>query len=202
MGSHHKDTPEHKDIFGFHKMLYLSHILLIAAGLGLAAAAPREHGHGSRHHGSKCRTECHDVYEDEYEERETTECVTKWVPECKTEYEKQCRPTTKEVCEQVYEQKCSKVWKEVCEQKWEGEGDYMEWVEDRDNCKEVWEEECVDEPREKCHKVPDEVCSKEKVEKCTKTVYTPNNPGCGQQGDRLSRRCPAEPRILISSRAP
>merc|ERR1712110_778324 len=157
MGSDLKDPPEHRDILRFDKMLYLSHIILIAAGLGLAAAAPRKHGHGSRHHGSKCRTEYHDVYEDEYKERETTECVTKWVPEGKTENEKQCRPTTKEVCETVYEQKCTDVRKEVCEQKWEGEGDYMEWVE-----------ECVEEPREKCHQVPDEVCSKEKVEKCTK----------------------------------
>merc|ERR1711860_109556 len=101
------------------------------AGLGLAAAAPRKHGHGSRHHGSKCRTEFHDVYENEYEERETTECVTKWVPECKTEYEEVCRPTTKEVCETVDEKR-------------EGEGAYMEWVEDVDSCKVVWEEECVD----------------------------------------------------------
>ena len=37
------------------------------------------------------------MYENEYEERETTECVTKWVPECKTVYEEQCRPTTKKV---------------------------------------------------------------------------------------------------------
>ena len=78
-------------------MLYLSHIVLIAAGLGLASAAPRKHGHGSRHYGSECKTEYHDVYENEYEERETTECVTKWVPECKTVYEEVCRPTTKKV---------------------------------------------------------------------------------------------------------
>ena len=78
-------------------MLYISHIILIAAGLGLAAAAPRKHGHRSRHYGSECRTEYHDVFENEHEEIETTECVTKWVPECKTEYEKQCRPTTKKV---------------------------------------------------------------------------------------------------------
>ena len=83
--------------FGFHKMLHLSHIILIAAGLGQAAAAPRKHGHRSRHYGSECRTEYHDVYENEYEERETTECVTKWVPECKTEYEEVCRPKTKKV---------------------------------------------------------------------------------------------------------
>ena len=68
-------------------MLHLSHILLIAAGLGLAAAAPRKHGHRSQNYGSKCRTEYHDVYENEHKEIETTECVTKWVPECKTEYE-------------------------------------------------------------------------------------------------------------------
>ena len=47
--------------------------------------------------GSKWRRRKRRTGETEDEERETQECVTKWVPECKTEYEEQCRPTTKKV---------------------------------------------------------------------------------------------------------
>ena len=77
-------------------MLLLSHIV-IAAGLGLAAGAPSKSYHGSSHHKVKCRTEYTTVYETEHKDIETTECVTKWVPECKVTTEKKCRPITREV---------------------------------------------------------------------------------------------------------
>ena len=72
----------------------LPHLLL--ACVGLAAAAPRGTVQDS-HQGVQCRTEYITVWDTEYEERETQECVTKWVPECKTVSERRCRPTTREV---------------------------------------------------------------------------------------------------------
>ena len=64
--------------------------ILIAAGLGLGAGAPRKY-----YHGSQCRTEYTTVWETKYVE--SGECVTKWVPECKVVSEEHCRPTTREV---------------------------------------------------------------------------------------------------------
>ena len=77
-------------------MLYLTNIL-IATGLGLAAGAPSKSYHGSSHHKVKCRTEYTTVYETEHKDIETTECVTKWVPECKIVFQMQCKPTSREV---------------------------------------------------------------------------------------------------------
>ena len=79
-------------------MLNLSYMLLLAC-LGLAAAAPRGTVE-ERQHGVHCRTEYITVWDTEYEERETRECVTKWVPECKTVYEHEggtCKPKTRKV---------------------------------------------------------------------------------------------------------
>ena len=75
-------------------MPHLKYLLL--ACLGLAAAAPR----GTvkeRQHGVQCRTEYITVWDTEYEERETQECVTKWVPECTVVSERKCEPTTRNV---------------------------------------------------------------------------------------------------------
>ena len=76
------------------KMPHLSYLLL--ACLGLAAAAPRGTVQ-ERQQGVHCRTEYITVWDTEYEERETEECVTKWVPECKTVTERKCEPTTRNV---------------------------------------------------------------------------------------------------------
>ena len=75
-------------------MLILSHILI--AGLGLALGATSKSYHGS-YQGPECRTEYTTVWETEYEEIETHECVTKWVPECVEVSEKQCETKTREV---------------------------------------------------------------------------------------------------------
>ena len=58
-----------------------------------AAAAPVQ----DMQQGVECSVEYITVWDTEYEERETQECVTKWVPECKTVSERRCRPTTREV---------------------------------------------------------------------------------------------------------
>ena len=92
--SYHKIHQKSKEqMFNFSEMLYFSPFLVIV-GLGLAAGAPAER---PSYPSVKCRTEYTTVWETEYEERETQECDTKWVPECKMVSEKQCKPTSREV---------------------------------------------------------------------------------------------------------
>lgn len=76
-------------------MLVLPH-LLIAAGLGLTAGAPRK-SHHSSHQGPNCITVYIIVWETEYQEVDTYQCVTTWLPECGYVSEEECRPTTREV---------------------------------------------------------------------------------------------------------
>ena len=80
-------------MFYFYEMLHFSPLLVIAS-LGLAAGAPAER---PSYPSVKCRTEYTTVWETEYEERETKECVTKWVPDCKMVFQMNCKPTTREV---------------------------------------------------------------------------------------------------------
>ena len=72
-------------------MLELLHLLFLAS-VGLSAAASR----GTIQE-EQCMTEYTTVWDTEYVERETQECVTKYVPECKTVFERQCQPTTRQV---------------------------------------------------------------------------------------------------------
>ena len=72
-------------------MLHICHLLLTC--LGLTAAAPVQ----DRQQGVECSVEYITVWDTEYEERETQDCVTKWVPECKRVSERRCEPTTREV---------------------------------------------------------------------------------------------------------
>ena len=60
---------------------------------GLAAGAPQ----GQSYLSVDCKTEYITVWETEYEERETKECVTKWVPDCKMVFNMQCKPSFREV---------------------------------------------------------------------------------------------------------
>ena len=77
-------------------MLPLSYILIAAGIISLAAGAPSKSYHSSSHK-PKCRTAYAIVYETEYEEIETHECVTKWVPECVEVSENKCETKTREV---------------------------------------------------------------------------------------------------------
>merc|ERR1711971_31122 len=141
-------TERHRYILSY-KMPHLSYLLLTC--LGLTIAAPRGPGQ-DRQQGVHCRTEYITVWDTEYEERETQECVTKWVPERKTVSERRCEPTSREVCEKVHKKRCRTVWKESCEEEyrteyvtvyetectttnskeceymWEGKGENMKWV--------------------------------------------------------------------------
>ena len=103
-------------------MLHLSYCV-IAAGLGLTAGAPKITVH-DHHQGPQCRNEYITVWETEYEERETHECVTKWVPECKTEYETFIETECSNCDYETFiKTECSN-----CEYRWEAEGNNMEWV--------------------------------------------------------------------------
>merc|ERR1711902_307226 len=140
-----------------YKMLHLFHLPL--AFVALAAAAPSSKYHG---HGIQCRTEYTTLWDTEYEDIETHECVTKWVPVCKTYTETECSTENKKVCEKT----------------WEGEGENMKWVDipgtceyqPRDECKDVTKEQCTKNAKKMCEnkhkripvrvskKVPKKVC--------------------------------------------
>merc|ERR1711902_205336 len=134
MGSHHKDHPKHQDIetFYLNKMLHLCHLLL--ACVALAAAAPSSKYHG---HGIQCRTEYTTLWDTEYEDIETHECVTKWVPVCKTYTETECSTENRKVCEKT----------------WEGEGENLKWVDIPGTCEY--------QPHDECKKVPKKVCDED-----------------------------------------
>merc|ERR1712193_262291 len=131
--------PKHKDIetFYLNKMLYLFNLLL--ACVTLAAAAPSSNYHG---HQIQCRTEYITLSTTEYEDIETHECVTKWVPVCKTYTETECSTENRKVCEKT----------------WEGEGDNMKWVNIPGTCKSYPHDECKDVTKEHCTKNAKKMC--------------------------------------------
>merc|ERR1711923_566226 len=120
-----------------YKMLYLCHLLL--ACVALAAAAPSSKYHG---HGIQCRTEYTTLWDTEYEDNETHECVTKWVPVCKT----------------YTETECSTEKRRVCEKTWEGEGENMKWVDIPGTCEYQPHDECKDVTKEQCTKNAKKMC--------------------------------------------
>merc|ERR1712227_566202 len=131
MGSHHKDHPKHKDIdtFYLNKMLHLCHSLLACVALATTAPSSKYHGHEIQ-----CRTEYITLSTTEYEDIETHECVTKWVPVCKTYAETECSTENRKVCEKT----------------WEGEGDKMKWVNIPGTCKSYPHDECKEVTKKVC----------------------------------------------------
>merc|ERR1711971_478514 len=163
-------TERHRYIL-FYKMPHLSYLLLTC--LGLTTAAPRGTGQ-DRQQGVHCRTEYITVWDTEYEERETEECITKWVPECKTVTKRKCEPTTRTVCEKEYrteyvtvtETECTTKNSKDCKYTWEGKGDNMKWViipgsceiQPHDKCKDVTKQVPLQVPHEVCREVEEEEC--------------------------------------------
>merc|ERR1711988_20621 len=137
MGSHHKHHPKHKYIDTTYKMLHLCHFLL--ACVALAAAAPSSKYHG---HGIQCRTEYTTLWDTEYEDIETHECVTKWVPVCKTYTETECSTENRKVCEKT----------------WEGEGENLKWVDIPGTCEYQPHDECKDVTKGQCTKNAKKMC--------------------------------------------
>merc|ERR1711988_541284 len=113
----------------FYKMYHLCHLLL--ACLGLAAASPI--GLVVQDRQVQCWTEYTTLWDTEYEDIETHECVTKWVPVCKTYTETECSTENRRVCEKT----------------WEGEGDNMKWVDIPGTCEIQPHDECMDVTKEK-----------------------------------------------------
>merc|ERR1712227_60812 len=125
-----------------HSITIFSKFMLMEDLLGstLAAAAP-----SSKHHGVQCRTEYTTLWDTEYEDIETHECVTKWVPVCKTYTETECSTENRRVCEKT----------------WEGEGDNMKWVIIPGTCEIQPHDECMDVTKEKCTKNAKKMCEDE-----------------------------------------
>merc|ERR1712226_1661807 len=61
-----------------------------------------------------CRTEYSVVWDTQYQEKETQECVTNYEKVCHTVNERLCKPTTRQECQTRYEKSCSTVYKSVC----------------------------------------------------------------------------------------
>merc|ERR1739836_352294 len=121
----------------YYKMLHLCHLLLSCVALAAAAPSSKYHGHGIQ-----CRTEYTTLWDTEYEDIETHECVTKWVPVCKTYTETECSTENRKVCEYT----------------WEGEGDSMNWVIIPGTCEIQPHDECMDVTKEKCTKNAKKMC--------------------------------------------
>merc|ERR1711874_710310 len=119
-----------------------------------------------------CRTEYSVVWDTQYQEKETQECVT--------DYEKVCHTVTE----------CTTEYKEDCEFQWEGYGNNKVWAKIPGTCKQnpydkcqdvtkskakqvaypvcndVPEQKCVDVPRQQCRQIPDQVCHNQPLQQC------------------------------------
>merc|ERR1712203_1038453 len=62
----------------------------------------------------QCRTEYTTVWDTQYQEKETQECVTNYEKVCHTVNERLCKATTRQECSTVYEKSCQTVYKSVC----------------------------------------------------------------------------------------
>merc|ERR1711868_94753 len=124
--------------FHFNKMYHLCHLLF--ACLGLAAAVPI--GLVVQDRQVQCWTVYTTLWDTEYEDIETHECVTKWVPVCKTYTETECSTENRKVCEKT----------------WEGEGENMKWVDIPGTCEYQPHDECMDVTKEKCTKNAKKMC--------------------------------------------
>merc|ERR1712062_372283 len=90
----------------------------------------------------ECRTEYTTVWDTQYQEKETQQCVTN--------YEKVCQATCKQnpydSCKDVSKTKEKQVAYPVC--------------------RDVPEQVCQDVPRQQCRQVPDQVCSNQPLQQC------------------------------------
>merc|ERR1711885_919 len=135
MGHHITKIIQNTKTFYLTKMLHLCHLLL--ACVALAAAAP-----SSKYHEVHCRTEYTTLWDTEYEDIETHECVTKWVPVCKTYTETECSTENRKVCEKT----------------WEGEGENLKWEDIPGTCEYQPHDECKDVTKEQCTKNAKKMC--------------------------------------------
>merc|ERR1712088_395432 len=76
--------------------------------LCLVSGAPQPQGQSV-----SCRTEYSVVWDTQYQEKETQECVTNYEKVCHTVNERLCKATTRQECHTIYEKSCSTVYKRV-----------------------------------------------------------------------------------------
>merc|ERR1711878_253490 len=91
----------------------------------------------------QCRTEYSTVWDTQYQERESQECVTDYEKVCHTVNERLCKATTRQECHTVYEKSCKTVYKSVCVDQYKTEYEpYTETectTEYKEDCEFQWE---------------------------------------------------------------
>merc|ERR1712154_755239 len=153
--------------------------------LCLVSGAPQPQGQSV-----SCRTEYSVVWDTQYQEKETQECVTNYEKVCHTVNESVCVDQDKTEYEPYTETVCTTEYKEDCEFQWEGYGNNKVWAKIPGTCKQnpydkcqdvtktkekqvaypvcndVPEQKCVDVPRQHCIQVPDQVCTNQPLQQC------------------------------------
>merc|ERR1712186_124360 len=138
----------------------------------------------------QCRTEYTTVWDTQYQEKETQECVTNYEKVCHTVNERLCKPTTRQECQTIYEKSCSTVYKSVCveqykteyepytetecttdykedcEFQWEGHGNNKVWAKIPGTCKQNPYDKCQDVTKTKEKQVAYPVCNDVPEHKC------------------------------------
>merc|ERR1712152_11922 len=138
----------------------------------------------------QCKTEYATLWDTEYKETETEECITEYEKVCRAETQRLCQPTTRQECNTVYEKQCSTVYKNVCveqykteyepytetecvteykedcEYQWEGHGHDKVWAPLAGTCKKNPYETCVDVAKTKEKQVAYPVCNDVPEQKC------------------------------------
>merc|ERR1712062_782461 len=130
----------------------------------------------------ECRTEYTTVWDTQYQEKETQQCVTNYEKVCQTVTERLCKATTRQECQTVYEKSCNTVYKSVCvdqykteyepytetecsteykedcQYQWEGHGNNKVWAPIPGTCKQNPYDSCQDVSKTKEKQVACPVC--------------------------------------------
>merc|ERR1711933_596167 len=138
----------------------------------------------------ECRTEDTTVWDTQYQEKETQQCVTNYEKVCQTVTERLCKATTRQECQTVYEKSCNTVYKSVCvdqykteyepytetectteykedcEFQWEGYGNNKVWAKIPGTCKQNPYDNCQDVTKTKEKQVAYPVCNDVPEQKC------------------------------------
>merc|ERR1712001_773091 len=153
--------------------------------LCLVSGAPQPQGNSV-----SCRTEYTTVWDTQYQEKETQECVTNYEKVCHTVNERLCKATTRQECSTVYEKSCQTVYKSVCvdqykteyepytetectteykddcEYQWEGHGNNKVWAPIPGTCRKNPYDRCQDVKKTKEKQVAYPVCNDVPGQQC------------------------------------
>merc|ERR1712154_684658 len=139
--------------------------------LCLVSGAPQPQGQSV-----SCRTEYSVVWDTQYQEKETQECVTNYEKSCSTVYKSVCVEQYKTEYEPYTETECTTDYKEDCEFQWEGYGNNKVWAKIPGTCKQNPYDKCQDVTKTKekqvaypvCNDVPEQKCEDVPRQQCTK----------------------------------